>query len=128
VHAIVLFDADCGFCRWSTNKIRTWDRHGNLSFVALQSSEAADLLQGADPILRLATWHVVEADGTVRSGGSAVSTVLRLLPLGRPLARLADLAPGLTDRAYAAVARNRDRLGRIVGEKACRVDPTSTRM
>jgi predicted DCC family thiol-disulfide oxidoreductase YuxK len=123
----VLFDGDCGFCRWSTDKIRAWDRHGNLRFVALQSPEAAELLSAVDPTLRFATWHTVDADGRVRSGGSAVSTVLRLVPFGRPLARLADLAPGLTDRAYAIVARNRDRLGRIVGERACRVDPSSTK-
>jgi predicted DCC family thiol-disulfide oxidoreductase YuxK len=128
VHATtVLYDADCGFCRWSANVIRAWDRHGNLRFVALQSAEAARLLAGLDASARFASWHAVDAHGRVRSGGAAVSPVLRLLPFGRPLARLADLAPGFTDRAYDLVARHRDRLGRIVGEKACRVDPGSTR-
>ena len=122
----VLFDADCGFCRWSTDKIRAWDRHGNLRFVALQSAEATALLSEVDPGLRFASWHVVDVDGRVRSGGSAVSTVFDLVPFGWPLARLADFAPRLTERAYAVVARNRDRLGRIIGEKACGVDPSTT--
>lgn len=123
----VLFDADCGFCRWSADKIRAWDRHGNLRFRALQSSEADELLSAVDPSMRFASWHAVDAEGRVRSGGAAVSTVLRLVPFGSPLARLADLAPELTERIYAIVARNRDRLGRIVGEKACAVDPSSTK-
>ena len=127
VRATVLFDADCGFCRWSANKIREWDRRGHLRFVALQSSEAAELLPALDPRQRLASWHVVDDVGRVWSGGAAVSPLLRRLPFGRAFARLADLAPGLTERAYSIVARHRDRLGQIVGERACRVDPSSTK-
>jgi predicted DCC family thiol-disulfide oxidoreductase YuxK len=123
----VLFDADCGFCRWSASKIRAWDRRGHLRFVALQSSEAGELLRTLDPSERLASWHVVGDAGRVWSGGAAVSPLLRLLPFGRPFAGLADLAPGLTDSAYSIVARHRDRLGRIVGERACQVDPSATK-
>jgi predicted DCC family thiol-disulfide oxidoreductase YuxK len=127
VSATVLFDADCGFCRWSTDKIRRWDRRRSLRFVALQSPEAAKLLSGLEPAARLESWHLVDPPGEVRSGGAAVSPLLRLLPLGRPLAWVFEQAPGLTDHAYAAVARHRDRLGRIVGERACRVDPSSSK-
>jgi predicted DCC family thiol-disulfide oxidoreductase YuxK len=123
----VLFDTDCGFCRWSASKIRAWDRRGHLRFVALQSAETAELLPALDPSLRLASWHVVDDVGRVWSGGAAVSPLLRLLPFGKPFARFADLAPSLTERAYSIVARHRDRLGRIVGERACRVDPSSTK-
>jgi predicted DCC family thiol-disulfide oxidoreductase YuxK len=123
----VLFDADCGFCRWSANRIRVWDRRGHLRFVALQSAEAAELLRALDPSRRFASWHVVDDLGRVWSGGAAVSPLLGLLPFGRPFAWFAELAPGLTERAYSIVADHRDRLGRIVGERACGVDPSSTK-
>jgi predicted DCC family thiol-disulfide oxidoreductase YuxK len=125
--ATVLFDADCGFCRWSATKIRAWDGHDNLGFVALQSAEAAELLRALDPSRRFASWHVVDGLGRVWSGGAALSPLLRLLPFGRPFAWFAELAPGLTERGYSIVADHRDRLGRIVGERACGVDPSSTK-
>ena len=28
-HAL-LYDSDCGFCKWSLDKILLWDRHGRL--------------------------------------------------------------------------------------------------
>jgi predicted DCC family thiol-disulfide oxidoreductase YuxK len=127
VATTVLFDAGCGFCRWSTNKIRSWDRRKHLRFVPLQSDEANELLAGVDPERRSTSWHLVDASGRVYSAGAAVSPLLRQLPLGRAPAWVVERAPGLADRAYEAVARNRDRLGRIVGERACRVDPSSSK-
>ena len=40
--AVILFDNDCGFCRWSLSKLLAWDRHGWLRPVALQSEQADD--------------------------------------------------------------------------------------
>ncbi len=37
-HAI-LYDADCGFCKWSLDKVLLWDRRGRLRPVAIQSPE-----------------------------------------------------------------------------------------
>jgi predicted DCC family thiol-disulfide oxidoreductase YuxK len=127
VATTVLFDADCGFCRWSTNKIRSWDRRRHLRFVPLQSAEAEKLLSGIDPDRRSTSWHLVDMDGRLHSAGAAVAPLLRQLPFGRALAWVSERAPGLTDRAYEAVARHRDRWGRIVGERACRVDPSSSK-
>ena len=33
----VLYDEDCGFCRWSADKLRRWDTRGRLTFAAIQS-------------------------------------------------------------------------------------------
>src|SRR5215218_7728937 len=38
--AVILFDNDCGFCRWSLSKLLAWDRHGRLRPIALQSEQA----------------------------------------------------------------------------------------
>jgi len=50
--------------------------------------------------------------------------VLRKLPGGAPVAMFAEAAPGVTDRVYAAVARRRAGLGRLLGRQACSVDPS----
>lgn len=121
--AVILFDNDCGFCRWSLSKILAWDRHGQLRPVALQSPDADDLLKGMDPERKMASWHLLAPDGRTYSGGQAVSPLARLLPAGAPIAWLASAFPRTTDRAYWWVARHRDRLGRALGERVCAVDP-----
>ena len=40
--AVILFDNDCGFFRWSLSKLLAWDRRGRLRPVALQSEQADD--------------------------------------------------------------------------------------
>jgi predicted DCC family thiol-disulfide oxidoreductase YuxK len=120
---LVLFDNDCGFCRWSLSKILAWDRAGRLRPVALQSPEADDLLSKIDPERRMVSWHLI-IDGRIYSGGEAVSHLARLLPVGTPIALLASTFPRTTDRAYQWVARHRDRLGTLLGEQACAIDLT----
>jgi predicted DCC family thiol-disulfide oxidoreductase YuxK len=119
---VVLFDSDCGFCRWSLSKILAWDRAGRLRPVALQSSEADDLLSEIDPQRKMESWHLI-VGGRIYSGGEAVPHLARLLPGGTPIALLASTLPRTTDRAYRWVARHRDRLGSVLGEQACAVDP-----
>jgi predicted DCC family thiol-disulfide oxidoreductase YuxK len=112
--AIVLYDGDCGFCRWSLAKLLAWDRRGGLRPVALQSPEADLLLPGMGEEERLASWHLVTDDDRVLSAGAAVEPLMRLLPGGAPLAALARALPGATERAYRLVAGRRGLLGRLV--------------
>lgn len=121
--SVLLYDADCGFCRWSVAKLLAWDRRGRLRPVALQDPQADSLLPDMGLEARMGSWHLVSPDGAVRSAGAAVQPLLRLLPGGAPLAGVASAFPGLTDRAYGLVARNRDRLGRLLGPEACAVTP-----
>ena len=103
--AAILFDARCGFCRRSVEGILRWDRHGRLRPVALQDPEADELLGGMMKEQKLASWHLVTADGKVYSAGAAFPPLLRLLPGGRPLAAVTAAFPGLTERGYRYVAR-----------------------
>jgi predicted DCC family thiol-disulfide oxidoreductase YuxK len=125
--AVLLYDADCGFCRWSTARILGWDRRGRIRAVALQDPEADRLLSGMDLEKRMASWHLVTPDGRVRSAGAGAPELLRLLPGGTPLAVIASTLPGTTERAYRWVADHRDWLGRRLGTQACSVDPSSER-
>lgn len=113
----ILYDADCGFCRWSLAWVLRWDRGRRLRPVALQDPEAERLLPGISEQERMASWHLVAEDGAVSSAGSAVAPLLRLLPGGRPLAALATRFPGVTERAYRWVAKHRGRLSTIVGSR-----------
>jgi predicted DCC family thiol-disulfide oxidoreductase YuxK len=115
----MLYDRDCGLCRWSASKVLAWDRNGRVRAVALQDPEAERLLAELSPERRPASWHLVTADGHVNSAGAALAPLLRLLPGGRPLAVVAELSPALTERLYRLVARNRSRLSRLVGSDAC---------
>jgi predicted DCC family thiol-disulfide oxidoreductase YuxK len=112
--ATVLYDEDCGFCKWSLDKILAWDRSHELRPVPIQSEEGQRLLAGIPEERRLDSWHLVDADGTVRSAGAAAPPLLDLLPGARPLAAAGRTFPGATERAYRAVADNRDRLARLL--------------
>lgn len=116
---VLLFDDDCGFCRWSVGKILAWDRARRLRAAPLQGEEAARLLVGIDGDQRMASAHVILPDGRVYSGGAIAEPLFRALPGGRPLAVIARTLPRTTERAYRLVARNRERLGRTLGAEAC---------
>jgi predicted DCC family thiol-disulfide oxidoreductase YuxK len=116
--ARILYDADCGFCRWTLGWLLRWDRGRRLEPVALQDARAAELLAGLDPERRLASWHLVAADGVVASAGAAAAPLLRLLPGGAPLASLCERAPVAVERAYARVADARGPLGRLLSDCA----------
>jgi predicted DCC family thiol-disulfide oxidoreductase YuxK len=118
--ATVLYDSDCGFCRWSLAKLLRWDRRGALRPVALQDPEAASLLPGMSEEERLASWHLVDSRGGVHSAGAALPSLLRLLPGGAPPAFLATRAPNLRDRGYRWVAEHRSWFGRLLSERAKR--------
>jgi predicted DCC family thiol-disulfide oxidoreductase YuxK len=118
---LVLYDDGCGFCRWSAAKIAAWDRRRRLRFAPIRSAEGETRLDRMDPARRNGSWHLITRDGRTHSAGPAVPFLLRELPGGRPLARLADALPRSTDRAYRAVARRRGALGRLLHVDACDV-------
>lgn len=116
----VLYDSDCGFCKWSLDKILAWDRADRLRPVAIQSPEGQELLAGVPPENRLDSWHLVEPGGRVSSAGDGAPPLARVLPGGRPLAFLLARFPRATDRAYRFVAGHRDWFARRIGiDDAC---------
>ena len=81
--------------------------------------EAAPFLAQLPEEERFETWHLVERDGTLVSGGAGGIAVLGHLRLTRPLARLfrSLRMTGPLDGLYARVSRSRARLGRFVPNK-----------
>ena len=114
----VLYDADCGFCKWLLSGLLRWDRAARLHPIPLQRSEADDLLQGLTPAERMASWHLVSPTGERRSGAAAVPPILRLLPGGRLPAAAFGRLPRLTDRGYRWVAEHRSQLSTWLSSSA----------
>jgi predicted DCC family thiol-disulfide oxidoreductase YuxK len=112
--ATVLYDEDCGFCRWALAKLLAWDRRGRLRPEPIQGPEGQRLLAGMPEQEQLASWHLAGPDGELRSGGAAIAPLLRMLPRGERLAGLAERAPGIVDRGYRWVAGHRTLLGKPV--------------
>jgi predicted DCC family thiol-disulfide oxidoreductase YuxK len=111
---VVLYDDDCGFCRWSLSWALRADRRGRVEPVALGSEQADALLADIPPEERAASWHLVAPDGRRWSGGYAAPPLLRLLPGGRLPAFVLGATPELTDRAYRWVADHRSTLSKLV--------------
>jgi predicted DCC family thiol-disulfide oxidoreductase YuxK len=114
----VLYDADCGFCKWLLSAVLRWDRAARLQPIALQRSEADDLLRELTPAERMASWHLISPAGERRSGGAAAPPLLRMLPAGRLLAAGFAQFPGLTERGYRWVAEHRSQLSKWVPSSA----------
>jgi predicted DCC family thiol-disulfide oxidoreductase YuxK len=111
---IVLYDGDCGFCAVLTALLLRWDRANRLGPASIQSARGGELLKDVPPGDRLKSWHLIDASGTLHSGGDAVPVVLDALPWGAPLARVARRFPNLTSRAYERIADHRILLGRAL--------------
>jgi predicted DCC family thiol-disulfide oxidoreductase YuxK len=114
----VLFDRDCGFCRWSVGRLLAWDRARRLRPVAIQSDAGQRLLAELTPAQRLASAHAIDADGRRASGGDAVVPIASVLVGGAPLAALARRAPALARLGYGAIAGRRSLLGKLVSDRA----------
>lgn len=116
----MLYDADCGVCKWLLALLLRWDRARRLRPVALQGAEAQRLLSDLTPAERMASWHLIAPDGQRLSAGAALPAVLRLLAGGQVAAVAFERAPRLTERGYWWVAGHRSALGRLVPARAKR--------
>jgi predicted DCC family thiol-disulfide oxidoreductase YuxK len=114
----VLYDQDCGFCRWSLGVVLRADRRRQLRPVALQWPEAKALLADLTPEQRMASWHLISPAGDRSSAGAALPTLVALLPGGRlPAAGLARI-PELDERGYRWVAGHRSWFGRVISARS----------
>ncbi len=109
---IVLYDGECGFCKVSLAVLLSWDRAHRLDPVSIQSARGDELLAGMAQQDRLASWHLIDAEGTLYSGGAGIGVIFGALPFSSPAARVASQFERATSRAYEWVAAHRVLLGR----------------
>jgi predicted DCC family thiol-disulfide oxidoreductase YuxK len=110
----VIYDADCGFCRWSLSLLLRADRDDRLRPLALGTPEADRLLSEMPPEEQFASFHIVDPDGRLTSAGAGLPSVLRALPAGQLPAGVLAQMPGLTERGYRWVADHRTTLGPLL--------------
>jgi predicted DCC family thiol-disulfide oxidoreductase YuxK len=109
---IVLYDGDCGFCSVVLATLLTWDRASRIAPVSIQSARGQKLLVDVTRQDRLKSWHLIDAEGMLYSGGAGIPVVFDALPWGAPIARVARQFPTATSSAYEWVASHRVLLGR----------------
>ncbi len=115
---VVLYDGDCGFCKVMLAVLLTWDRTHQLAAVPIQSTLGGQLLPGMSSQERLKSWHLIDGDRVVHSGGAALPAVFAVLPGGAPLGSLASQFPRTTSHAYEWTADHRGLLGRLLRRRS----------
>jgi len=113
--ALVLYDADCGICSRLADGL---ERHG-VGVAPIRSATGDIELRDLPPAARDAVVHAVDARGRRLSGAAALPLILRTLPRLAWAATLVELLPVPSRLGYAAVARNRRGLSRMLGLRAC---------
>jgi predicted DCC family thiol-disulfide oxidoreductase YuxK len=117
---ILIYDSDCGFCRWCLGKVLAWDRRHTIRPVALGTDEANRLLGDMPADRQRSSWHLVDDGGAIHSAGAGFPPLLRLLPAGGSLAAVTAKFPGATESAYRFVSGNRSIWGKLVTDGAKR--------
>ncbi len=102
--AIVLYDHDCGFCRWTLGVLLIWDRRRRLWPAPIVGAVGDRWLAGMPVEERLASWHLVEAGGRVSSAGAGLSEVMSYVPGGGRFGAAAAAGAG-GDRAGVPIRR-----------------------
>ncbi len=116
--AWLLYDADCGWCRFSVGVVLRLDRDRRLHPVAIQSEAGQALLAALPAAERLASAHAIGPDGVIRSGGDAAPLVAERLALLVAAAPALRRFPRAARAAYRFVAGRRRALGRLVPDRA----------
>jgi predicted DCC family thiol-disulfide oxidoreductase YuxK len=114
---LVLYDGECGFCKVAMALLLRWDRAHRLAPEPIQSARGEELLSDMARGDRLSSWHLMDSDRILRSGGAGVPVVLAALPHGSQIAGIAARFPGTTARAYDWVVSHRVLLGRPLNSR-----------
>lgn len=109
---IVLYDDDCGFCEVMLAMLLRWDRANRVRPVPIQSTRGEDLLIDMEREDRLKSWHLLDAEGMLHSGGAGIPVIFDALPGGTPITSVVSRCPTATSRTYDWVASHRVLLGR----------------
>jgi predicted DCC family thiol-disulfide oxidoreductase YuxK len=111
-HAL-LYDDDCGFCKFCVRTMLRLDEGERLKPVAIQSDEGKRLLTEVPEDKHLDSFHLVTPGGKVLSAGEAAAPLATLLRGGSIPARAFGKYPDQTEGIYRWVARNRSTFGRL---------------
>ena len=106
---LLVYDGECGFCRFGIDVIRRFDRHGVFGFCPFGHPIAEGLLADVPEEARYEQMHLATPSGLL-SGTDAAKAVLRELPFGRLASRVG------IHRLYPLIVRYRWVLGRFISQ------------
>lgn len=109
---VVVYDGNCGFCRYQMNRLSRWDTGGRLSYVSLHAAEVYTRWPDLDPDQLLQEICVITRDGRRLFGAAAFKYLSTRLPKLWPLAVLMHIpfSMPLWRALYRGFARRRYRL------------------
>ena len=114
----LFYDAGCGVCSWLALRAVRGARARAVSAVPIDSPEAELPLGALSHEARWSSWHLLEEDGRLHSGGAAAPVLLRRLRYTRALVAPLEASPSLTERLYRLGARTRSLWGRLVPRRS----------
>ena len=121
--AVLLYDADCGFCRWAIDRLLAWDRPNGCAWFPFRTPRRIGCYPAST---RTRGWARGISSWTARCTRVAPSSAPAAVTARRTARRGRGRFPGVTERTYRWVSRHRDRFGRMAGAR-CEVDPTRRR-
>lgn len=104
---VLIYDGDCGFCRWGMHLVRRLDVGKFFTFCPFGRPVAEEALSRLDPEKRYSSYHALAGE-VLHSGTDAARVTLEGLPMGKVLTALS------LHRLYPLIAVNRATLGRLV--------------
>jgi predicted DCC family thiol-disulfide oxidoreductase YuxK len=110
---VLLYDGDCRLCRFAARAVDLIDRGRRVALLPLEDGEARQFVRRLPEEKRFASWHLVEPDGRITSGGAAAARLLDSLGHARAMRGASRLAAPV-ERLYDLVATHRSTLGRFL--------------
>jgi predicted DCC family thiol-disulfide oxidoreductase YuxK len=104
----VLFDGGCSLCRREIAHYRKLDSAKRVQWLDIHRDPDSVAVAGVSWDEAMQRLHVLQPDGTLRTGVYAFVAIWRELPGYRWLARVVSVVPGLVfvmDRVYGRFAR-----------------------
>ena len=91
---ILAYDTDCGPCTKFAYVVDILDKHEKIDFISLTKADQKGLFDKIPTILRYKSFHLVMANGKVKSGSEALLELIRTLPGGKVASSVITSFPG----------------------------------
>jgi len=111
----LLYDDGCEVCTVTKDLVVRLDSGREIEYLGLRTQDARQLAADLDEWTYWSSFHVVSADGTIASSGEAVTKLLTLLPVLRPVGKAIQALP----RGQAAAQAFYDLALRVRGGLQC---------
>jgi predicted DCC family thiol-disulfide oxidoreductase YuxK len=77
------YDVDCGPCTRFAHVVDILDKYEKIDFISLTKADQKGLLDKIPTLLRYKSFHLILANGQVKSGSEALLELIAILPGGK---------------------------------------------